>query len=497
MIVFTADIRSAKARSTDAITTSSVGIPVTLALANDFDGLAKTAVFVNGTASADVALVGDATSLTVPVDVLQATGQLHMGIYAADGEGNIVIPTVWAYCGTVLPGTVPSGVDPSAPTPSWVAQVQGIASDALETANAVQAQIDAGDFTDVVWVTYGTSTNAEIEAAYQTGKVVCTKHQNKNYILTYRPSNKYFYFLSAYLSGIYKTFYYATCENGTWNNGAFSIPSASSSTPKPLGTAAAGSTTSSFARPDHVHPMPSASDVGAAPSNRGIPSGGSSTQVLAKASDNDYDVEWVDQSGGGGGTSDYDDLTDKPQINGVTLSGNKSASDLSLGTYSKPSGGIPKTDLASAVQTSLGKADTALQSAPVTSVNGQTGAVTVSVPSASSATPQALGTAAAGSSGDFSRADHVHAKPTYSKSDVGLGNVDNVQQYSANNPPPYPVTSVNGSTGAVTLSIPSSASDVGAVAVAQGVAHAGEFVVVGSDGNITTVTMATWSAGSY
>lgn len=34
------------------------------------------------------------------------------------------------------------------------------------------------------------------------------------------------------------------------------------------------------------------------------------------------------------------------------------------GTYSKPSGGIPKTDLASAVQTSLGKADTALQSLP-------------------------------------------------------------------------------------------------------------------------------------
>ena len=32
------------------------------------------------------------------------------------------------------------------------------------------------------------------------------------------------------------------------------------------------------------------------------------------------------------------------------------------GTYSKPSGGIPKSDLASAVQTSLGKADSALQS---------------------------------------------------------------------------------------------------------------------------------------
>ena len=34
---------------------------------------------------------------------------------------------------------------------------------------------------------------------------------------------------------------------------------------------------------------------------------------------------------------------------------------------------------------------------------------------------------------------------------VGLGNVDNVKQYSATNPPPYPVTSVNGETGAITI----------------------------------------------
>lgn len=66
--------------------------------------------------------------------------------------------------------------------------------------------------------------------------------------------------------------------------------------------------------------------------------------------------------GGGGGTSDYTDLSNKPSINGITLNGNKSASDLGLGTYSKPSGGIPKTDLAAGVQTSLGLADSALQS---------------------------------------------------------------------------------------------------------------------------------------
>ena len=64
------------------------------------------------------------------------------------------------------------------------------------------------------------------------------------------------------------------------------------------------------------------------------------------------------------------------------------------------------------VQTQLNKK---LESVPVTSVNGKTGAVTLG------------------------------------KSDVGLGSVDNVRQYSASNPPPYPVKSVNGHTGAITV----------------------------------------------
>ena len=144
------------------------------------------------------------------------------------------------------------------------------------------------------------------------------------------------------------------------------------------------------------------------------PSGGSTNQVLAKNSAADYDFKWVNQSGGGGGTSDYNDLDNKPQIAGTTLSGNKSLHDLGIaaesaipdvsgkadkvtgatsgnfasldangnltdsgkkasdfatpsdipdvsGFYTKPSGGIPSTDMASAVQTSLGKADSAYQ----------------------------------------------------------------------------------------------------------------------------------------
>ena len=119
---------------------------------------------------------------------------------------------------------------------------------------------------------------------------------------------------------------------------------------------------------------------------------------------------------GGGGTSDYDNLTDKPQINGVTLSGNKSASDLSLGTYSKPSGGIPASDMASAVQTSLGKADSAYQkpSGGIPASDLASGVIPT-VPSAATAAPADLGTAAVGSSSKYAKEDHVHKLPTLSE----------------------------------------------------------------------------------
>ena len=67
---------------------------------------------------------------------------------------------------------------------------------------------------------------------------------------------------------------------------------------------------------------------------------------------------------------------------------------------------------------------------PVTSVNGKTGAVSL----------------------DASAVGARSSSWTPTRSDIGLGNVDNVKQYSASNPPPYPVTSVNGKTGAVTIS---------------------------------------------
>ena len=63
-------------------------------------------------------------------------------------------------------------------------------------------------------------------------------------------------------------------------------------------------------------------------------------------------------------SGNYNDLTNKPTIPAEVTESTVSGWGFTknTGTYSKPNGGIPKTDLASAVQTSLGKADTALQS---------------------------------------------------------------------------------------------------------------------------------------
>lgn len=106
-----------------------------------------------------------------------------------------------------------------------------------------------------------------------------------------------------------------------------------------------------------------------------------------------------------------------------------------------------------------------LTSAPVTSVNSKTGAVVLTandvgalpadtvIPTVNNATLTIrrnsvdIGSFTANSANDVNIDINV---PT-DKSDIGLGNVDNVKQYSASNPPPYPVTSVNGKTGAITI----------------------------------------------
>lgn len=100
-----------------------------------------------------------------------------------------------------------------------------------------------------------------------------------------------------------------------------------------------------------------------------------------------------------------------------------------------------------------------LTSAPVTSVNSKTGAVLLTADDVSAIPSTLTGTAGQvltktsdGQEWTDAPVTSVNGKTgaiTIAKGDVGLGNVDNVKQYSASNPPPYPVKSVNNMTGDV------------------------------------------------
>lgn len=162
----------------------------------------------------------------------------------------------------------------------------------------------------------------------------------------------------------------------------------SSTTPKMDGTAAVGTETA-FARGDHRHP----------------------TDTSRQAVINDLDAI---RSGAGAGAT----------------------------AYQKPAGGIPKSDLAEAVKTSLGKADTALQSYtetdPVFAASVAHGITSgdISNWNGKQAAIEDLDNirsgAAAGATAlqSFTETDptvpawaKASSKPTYSKSEVGLGNV--------------------------------------------------------------------------
>ena len=206
-----------------------------------------------------------------------------------------------------------------------------------------------------------------------------------------------------------------------------------------------------------------ASDVGALPDTTVIPS---KTSQLDNDSGfiTDIPIASVAQLGGikvgaglsvtengvlsatGGGTADaveWNNVLDKP----TTIAG-----------Y-----GITDAKIENGTITLGNKTITPLTSAPVTSVNSKTGAVVLTandvgalpadtvIPTVNNATLTIrrnsvdVGSFTANSANDVNIDINV---PT-DKSDIGLGNVDNVKQYSASNPPPYPVTSVNGAIGEV------------------------------------------------
>ena len=387
---------------------------------------------------------------------------------------------------------------------------------------------------EIFWATYNTTSVSDIKDAYNAGKLVACVYSDHVYVLTYKPGLESFRFVSLN-NGTSNAVRYLNVSSGNgWSSGSQDILALSDSAPKALASSAYAGAGAAASRADHVHPIPSAADIGAieapaspsandvltysggawtsaAPAHQ-IPSGGTSGYVLSKASNTDYDLAWVAQSGGGGtpytsnpaalgtaspGSSDNysrgDHVHPKPTAADIgaiadPMVGNAGQilmlyddgggdlgwvaanppEEVYWATYGTDTGATIRLKLSAGYVVKVNYNDREyvhtyketntkhlfvshdkdtlywLYVDSSTWTNGST-----AIPAAATATPSALGTAAVGSSTKYAKEDHVHDMP--------------------------------------------SAANVGAVAVSQGVGHAGEFLVVGNNGNVVPVTKPEWT----
>lgn len=125
---------------------------------------------------------------------------------------------------------------------------------------------EAGENTGVYYCTYGTTTSAEIETAYQAEMICLCEYNNLVYRLTGRADSTTHIFACTDGAAIYVL----NVMDDTWISQYADIPApASSGTPAMDGTASRGSSTD-YARKDHVHP----SDTSRLAANQGTANAG-------------------------------------------------------------------------------------------------------------------------------------------------------------------------------------------------------------------------------
>ena len=155
------------------LTAGMVGAAVTFSFSGEaWAALEKTAVFRAGNVRRDVTAWEDGTC-AIPWECLRMPGEhLLAGVYGADGDGTVVIPTVYADCGVIQPGADPTGdpaADPDTPffTPMLEralaeAKASGLFDGAAGPAGAPGAKGDKGEKGDAF--TYADFTAAQLAA---------------------------------------------------------------------------------------------------------------------------------------------------------------------------------------------------------------------------------------------------------------------------------------------------------------------------------------------
>ena len=209
--------QNACAKVSGLLTSGTVGLPVEFSFDESWNGLIKTAVFRAGNVSRDVVDIGSA--VTVPWEVMQKKNcTLQIGVYGVNADGTLVMPTVWADAGIVAPGADPAGDASTDPTqPVWqqtllkataaaraadiaAEEAGAAAADAQRVVQAYEAgelkgekgdmpekgvdyftEEDIAGIAEMFIATYGKTTFAELENAYNAGKVVfCSRVDDGN-----------------------------------------------------------------------------------------------------------------------------------------------------------------------------------------------------------------------------------------------------------------------------------------------------------------------------
>ena len=155
------------------LTAGMVGAAVTFSFSGEaWAALEKIAVFRAGNVRRDVTAWENGTC-AIPWECLRMPGEhLLAGVYGADGDGTVVIPTVYADCGVIQPGADPTGdpaADPDTPffTPMLEralaeAKASGLFDGAAGPAGAPGAKGDKGEKGDAF--AYADFTAAQLAA---------------------------------------------------------------------------------------------------------------------------------------------------------------------------------------------------------------------------------------------------------------------------------------------------------------------------------------------
>ena len=394
MIKITANGVCARAQRLEPLTSGMVGTKVAFDLSPDFDGLTVTAVFTNGAVTKDVLNPG--AECFIPPEVLATAGKtVKVGIYAVSGS-ELVIPTVYAPIGVVLPGADPSGdTSTGATLPVW-AQIEAMigslddltteAKNNLVAAINEAAQTGGGSASiamrvDGGYIQYSTDNGntwvnliakADLKgdkgadgkdgvdgysptaSVTKTGKTATITITDKSRTTTatvadgqdgYTPIKGVDYFDGT--NGITPHI----GDNGNWYLG-------DTDTGKP----SRGATGAKGGKGDKGDTPVKGTDYWTASDKAEVVAeAAAAIDLTPYAKKTEVPVKTSQLTNDSGFLTSHQDISGKQDKS--TLEADVAAKGFTknTGTYSKPDGGIPKSDLAEAVQTSLGKADTALQ----------------------------------------------------------------------------------------------------------------------------------------